>query len=238
RLGGGSRNGAQRLGLRDGRREQRGDVVEDPLDPRLSRALVEARGQLVPLRPAAEEDKRRQERDHARGERCPKVAADRSAALEHGGPQDRRGNADAWKDEGQPKLVRSQPRALAPQIWRKGRGDAEVCDGNRKQRHRVEENRLALCTHWAQEMIGAAKEVVEAFTAISPISKDGPNGLLAGRVPAASVSATGRCAPGRYLAICPRGAIERGRRHDPPSGGALLFFRRQRPAPFAEGFLI
>ena len=44
RFGGGSRNGAQRLRLRDGRRKQRSDVVEGPLDPRLPRALVEALG--------------------------------------------------------------------------------------------------------------------------------------------------------------------------------------------------
>src|SRR5262249_52869145 len=163
-----------------------------------------AREQLGTLGPSAQEDERRQERDHDRRERSPQMAADRSATFEHGSAQNRRRNSDTREDESKRKLVRSQARPLAPQTWREGRGDPKVGDCNRKERHRVEENRLALCTHWAVGMIGAANWAVELLTAISAISKDGPDGLLAGEVGAASVFPTGRCATGRYLAICPR----------------------------------
>ena len=91
------------------------------------------------------------------------MAAERRAVLEDGRPQNRRGNADAREDEGKRKLVRGQARALAPQPGGQGRGDPEVREGNREERHRVEENRLALCTHWALGMIGAANLAVEAL---------------------------------------------------------------------------
>src|SRR5206468_10584591 len=53
------------------------------------------------------------------------------------------------------------------QTGRQGRGDPEVRDCNREQRHRVEENRLAFCTHRALGMIGAANWAVEAFGSMS-----------------------------------------------------------------------
>ena len=74
-----------------------------------------ARQQFAALTPASQEDEGRQERDQARCEREPEVAADRVPAVEHGRAENRSRDPDTREHQTYREVVRRQPGALTPE---------------------------------------------------------------------------------------------------------------------------
>src|SRR5262249_8629027 len=126
--------------------------------------------------------------------------ADRLAAVEPHGTEERSRNPDAREDQRYRDVAGRRVGTVAPQPRRNGSSDGQIGRGDRKERHRVEHNHLRLRVHWALGMIRAANWPVEtagncAMRSEHLCFKDGPDGLLAWAPLRVTVLATGRCAP-------------------------------------------
>src|SRR6202011_1561367 len=148
-------------------------------------ARARASGQkLGALAETHQEQQYGHEREQARRERDPKVAADRAPVVQDDRTEAGKRNPDAREDQRERGVREAEARAFAPELRRQRRGDHEVPGREHEQRHGVEENDLAFRTHWALEMIGAERRAVEAPEPLSaaaaslPVSKDRPVGLF------------------------------------------------------------